>query len=108
MNKKESNIQTAFILSIVAHSIMLLFVIVPGYISIPGDTITRLIVALTYFPAPMILGIISANMNKVTSLEGVGTKFRVYRIITNILSAIAIILGAVLTFIFSITYMFHF
>ena len=40
MNKKESNIQTAFILSIVAHSIMLLFIIVPGYISIPGDTIT--------------------------------------------------------------------
>jgi hypothetical protein len=80
MNKKESNIQTAFILSIIAHSIMLLFVIVPGYISIPGDTITRLIVTFSYFPAPMVLGIISANMNKVSSLEGVGTKFKVYRI----------------------------
>lgn len=108
MNKKESNIQTAFILSIVAHSIMLLFIIVPGYISIPGDTITRLIVTFSYFPAPMVLGIISANMNKVSSLEGVGTKFKVYRIITNILSAIAIVLGAVLTFIFLIVYTFHF
>ena len=102
MNKKESNIQTAFILSIVAHSIMLLFVIVPGYISIPGDTITRLIVTLGYFPAPLILGIISASMNKVTSVEGVGTKFKVYRIVAKVLSTIAIVLGAVLTFVFLI------
>ena len=108
MNKKESNIQTAFILSIVAHSIMLLFVIVPGYISIPGDTITRLIVTLGYFPAPLILGIISASMNKVTSVEGVGTKFKVYRIVAKVLSTIAIVLGAVLTFVFLIVYTFHF
>ncbi len=107
MNKKESNIQTAFILSIVAHSIMFLFIIVPGYISIPGDTITRLIVALTYFPAPMVLGIISANMNKVDSLEGVGTKSKVYRIGTNFRSAIAIMLGPVLTGLFLIVYTFH-
>lgn len=108
MNKKESNIQTAFTLSIVAHSIMLLFIIVPGYISIPGDTVTRLIVTLSYFPAPLILGIISANMNKVTSLEGVGTKFKVYRIVAKVLSTIAIVLGAVLTFVFLIVYTFHF
>ena len=108
MNKKESNIQTAFILSIVAHGIMLLFIIVPGHISIPGDSITRLIVTLAYFPAPLILGIISANMNRVTSLEGVGTKFKVYRIVAKVLSTIAIILGAVLTFIFLIVYTFHF
>lgn len=108
MNKKESNIQTAFILSIVAHSIMLLFIIVPGYISIPGDTVTRLIVTLSYFPAPLILGIISANMNKVTSLEGVSTKFKVYRIVAKVLSTIAIVLGAVLTFVFLIVYTFHF
>ena len=108
MNKKESNIQTAFILSIVAQGILLLFIIVPGYISIPGDTITRLIVALAYFPAPLILGIISASMNKVTSLEDVGTKFKVYRIVAKVLSTIAIVLGSVLTFVFLIVYTFHF
>ena len=108
MNKKESNIQTAFILSIVAQGILLLFIIVPGYISIPGDTITRLIVTFSYFPAPMVLGIISASMNKVTSLEDVGTKFKVYRIVAKVLSTIAIVLGAVLTFVFLIVYTFHF
>ena len=106
MNKKESNIQTAFILSIVAHSIMLLFIIVPGYISIPGDTITRLIVTFSYFPAPMVLGIISANMNKVSTLEGVGTKFKVYRIVARVLSIVAVVIGAILTVVFGIRFCF--
>ena len=108
MNKKESNIQTAFILAIVAHSILLLFIIVPGYISIPNDALSSSIAFLTYYPAPMILGIISSYMNKVTSLEDVGTKFRVYRIVARILSIIAIVVGAIMTFVFFIRFIFHF
>jgi len=108
MNKKESNIQTAFILSIVAQGILLLFIIVPGYISIPGDTITRLIVTLGYFPAPMVLGIISASMNKVTSLEDVGAKFKAYRIVARVLSIIAIVVSAIIVFVNLIQFVFHF
>ena len=108
MNQKENNIQIAFILSIVAQSILFLFIIVPGYISIPGGTPTRGLLLLTYYPAPLILGIIASCMIRVSSLEDVGAKFKVYRIVAKVLSTIAIVLGAVLTFVFLIVYTFHF
>lgn len=108
MNQKENNIQIAFILSIVAQSILLLFIIVPGYISVPGGTPTRGLMLLLYYPAPMILGIIASCMNKVTSLEGVGTKFKVYRIVARVLSIIAIIASAVITFVYLIQFCIHF
>ena len=108
MNKKESNIQTAFILAIVAQSILLLFVIIPGYISVPSDALTKGIMLLMYYPAPMILGIIASSMNRVTSLEDVGSKFKVYRIVTKILSPIAIVISAVITFVYLIVFTFGF
>ena len=108
MNQKENNIQIAFILSIIAQGILLLFIIVPGYISIPGGTPTRGLLLLTYYPAPFILGIIALNMCNVTSLEDVGTKFKTYRIVARVLSIIAVIIGAILTFVFFIRFCFGF
>lgn len=108
MNQKENNIQIAFILSIIAQSILLLFIIIPGYISIPGGTPTRGLLLLTYYPAPLILGIIALNMCNVTSLEDVGTKFKTYRIVARILSIIAIIISAIIVFVNFIQFVFHF
>ena len=108
MNQKENNIQIAFILSIIAQGILLLFIIVPGYISIPGGTPTRGLLLLTYYPAPLILGIIALNMCNVTSLEDVGTKFKTYRIVARVLSIIAIVVSAIIVFVNFIQFVFHF
>ena len=108
MNQKENNIQIAFILSIVAQSILFLFIIVPGYISIPGGTPTRGLLLLTYYPAPLILGIIASSMIRVSSLEDVGAKFKVYRIVARVLSIIAIVVSAIIVFVNLIQFVFHF
>ena len=108
MNQKENNLQIAFILSIIAQGILLLFIIVPGYISIPGGTPTRGLLLLTYYPAPWILGIIALNMCNVTSLEDVGTKFKTYRIVARILSIVAVIISAIIVFVNLIQFVFHF
>ena len=108
MNQKENNIQIAFILSIIAQGILLLFIIVPGYISIPGGTPTRGLLLLTYYPAPLILGIIALSMCNVTSLEDVGTKFKTYRIVARVLSIIAVVISTIIVFVNLIQFVFHF
>ena len=108
MNQKENNLQIAFILSIIAQGILLLFIIVPGYISIPGGTPTRGLLLLTYYPAPLILGIIALNMCNVTSLEDVGTKFKTYRIVARVLSIIAVVISAIIVFGNLIQFALHF
>lgn len=106
MNKTESSLQTAFILGIIASSILLLYAIFPSFFSFSGDTLTRAIIALVVIPAPMVMGIISLSMCRVTSLEGVDTKFKVYRIVARVLSIIAVVIGAVLTVVFGIRFCF--
>ena len=104
MNKIENNLQTAFILAIVAVSILMLYAIFPSFFSFGGDTLTRSIMVFMVFPAPLVMGIISLSMCKVTTLQGVGTKYKVYRVIARVLSILAVIIGAILTFVFGIRF----
>ena len=106
MNKIENNLQTAFILAIIAESTLLLYAIFPSFFSFGGDVLTRSIMVFMVSPAPMVMGIISLSMCKVTSLEGVGTRFKVYRVVARVLSIIAVIIGAILTFVFFIRFCF--
>jgi len=107
MNQKESNIQTAFILSIVAHGIFSLIGITASFFSFPNDTLTNMLLTFGVYPAPMVLGIISLSMNKLNPGDEIAPKFRVFRILARIFSSIAIVISAILTFVYLIILCFH-
>ena len=93
----QKRIQNAFIISIVAHGVFSLIFIVRYFFSIPTDFFTTMIMTLTVYPAPIILGIIGLSMLSGINREDITGPSRGFYKAAQALSIVAICLGGVVT-----------
>lgn len=102
MTKKENNAQVAFILAIIAISVLCMLAIFPSFFSNYGDTITRLTMLFVLYPSPLVLGIVALALIR-DCAGGVNGKYRAYYIIARVFSILSVIFGSIAVTVYFFT-----